>query len=418
MKRSFWSKLGPGLITGASDDDPAGIVTYAQAGAQFGFGTLWVALFTTPLMIAVQETCARIALVSRMGLFALLKRYLPSWLVWLLALTLIIANVFNIGADLNMMASSMRILVPLSRWTWLLIFAFGSLGLQIHLRYGAYERFLRWLVLSLLAYVGVLFFIQMPWKEAFLATVTPQFLLGKEYLLIVIAILGTTLSPYLFIWQSSEEVEVTGEYERAHPRRSPSQVRNALLTNVRFDVSLGMVASNVIFWCLVSAAAATLRTQGVTTITSPDQIIAVLRPFAGPTAAWLFVAGIIGTGLLTLPVLAGSAAYAVAEIKGWRRSLNDKYSDAKPFYGVIVLFTLLGLLLNVFDLPPIQMLIWSGVLNALLAPPLLATILWLANKRDVMKAHVNSRWMNFGVWLALFVMLTAAFAWGVMAYRG
>lgn len=415
MKRPFFSRLGPGLITGASDDDPAGLVTYAQAGARFGFATLWVALFTTPLMIAVQETCARIALVSRMGLFALLRRHLPMWLVWLLALTLIVANVFNIGADLNMMAASMRLLAPLPRWAWLVMFAAGSLALQVRLRYGAYERFLRWLVLSLLAYVAVLFFVQMPWRHALVQTITPQLIAGKEYLLIVIAILGTTLSPYLFVWQASEEVEAVSEYQRAHPAKTPAQARKARLTNLRFDVSVGMVASNIIFWCLVSAAAATLHAQGLSSISSADQIASILRPIAGPVASFLFVAGIIGTGLLTLPVLAGSAAYAVAEIKQWRCSLNDVYADAKPFYRIIAMFMGLGLLMNVFDLPPVQMLIWSGVLNALLAPPLLLAIIWLANQAEVMKAQRNTFWLNVGVGIALFVMLVAAFVWAIVS---
>lgn len=391
-------------------------MTYAQAGAQFGFGTLWLALFTTPLMIIVQETCARIALVTRAGLFALFRKHVPSWLAWTLAGMLIAANVFNIAADLNMIAASMRILVPLPRWTWLLIFAAGSLFLQIFLKYHSYERFLRWLVFSLLAYVGVLLFVQVPWAEALRATVIPQSIPGKDYLLMVIAILGTTLSPYLYVWQASEEVEAEAEFERVKTTHLTSKDRTGLMKNMHGDVRVGMIASNVIFWCLVTSAAVTLHLKGVTILSSADQIALILQPMVGPIASLLFVLGIIGTGLLTIPVLAGSAAYAVAELMSWPCSLNNTYRDGKKFYLLISACMLGGLLLNTFDFPPIQMLIWSGILNAVLAPPLLLAILWVANHDKIMKRYKIGPWMNVGLGIALAVMTIAALTWGYLTF--
>lgn len=418
--RSFGGHLGPGLVTGASDDDPAGIVTYTQAGAQFGFAPLWLAVFTVPLMIAVQETCARIALVARTGLFGLFRRYFPRWLGWLLALLFVGANVFNIAADLNMMAASMALLLPGSRWFWIGAFAVGSFALQVFLSYASYAKVLRWLVLSLMAYVGVLFFVKMPWSQAFLATLIPQPVSSAEYLLVIIAILGTTLSPYLYVWQAAEEVEETADCER-HARASGAacgMANREQLPQMRFDVSFGMVVSNVIFWCIVAAAAATLHGQGITAITGADQAALVLRPFLGPIAVALFVLGIVGTGLLTIPVLAGSAAYAVAELKSWRSSLNDTWKEAPLFYGVLALCMGGGVLLNVWDLPPIQMLIWSAILNALLAPPLLLAILWLANHRKVMGTHRNGRWANVVLGIALLVMTVAALVWAYLTLQG
>ncbi len=407
-------------MTGASDDDPAGIVTYTQAGAQFGFAPLWLAAFTIPLMIAVQETCARIALVARTGLFGLFRRYFPRWLGWLLAILFVGANVFNIAADLNMMAASMTLLLPGSRWFWIGTFALGSLALQVFLPYASYAKALRWLVLSLMAYVGVLFFVKMPWAQALQATFVPQHVAGAEYLLVIIAILGTTLSPYLYVWQAAEEVEEIADCERhAQPAGAACGLENRdQLPQMRFDVSFGMVVSNVIFWCIVAAAAATLHDQGITAITSADQAALVLRPFLGPIAVALFVLGIIGTGLLTIPVLAGSAAYAVAELKAWRSSLNDTWREAPLFYGVLALFMGGGVLLNVWNFPPIQMLIWSAILNALLAPPLLLAILWLANHRKVMGKYRNGRWANAVIAITLLVMTVGAMVWAVLTAWG
>lgn len=415
MKRSWRSlrtRIGPGVITGASDDDPSGIVTYAQSGTQFGFAPLWLALFTTPLMIAVQEMCARIAFASKTGLFSLFRQYVPRWVAWGLALCFIAANVFNIAADLNMMAASMNLLVPFSRWGWIGAFGVGSLLLQVFLPYRSYAKFLRWLVVSLFAYIGVLFFVHLSWSSALLSTFIPSHVPGADYLLMIIAVLGTTLSPYLFVWQAAEEVEELSD------RAMSKHDKENHLPEMRFDVSVGMVLSNVIFWCIVAAAAATLHAQGVGTITGADQAAQVLRPFVGPVAVGLFVMGIVGTGLLTIPVLAGSVAYAVAELNAWRGSLSDTWRTATKFYGVLATTMVAGMALNAWSLPPIQMLIWSAVLNALLAPPLLLGILWLANHKQVMNIYRNRRWSNLGGGLAFFVMLLAAIVWAVITWGG
>ncbi len=417
MKR-WWTKIGPGLVTGASDDDPAGIATYTQAGAQFGFGTLWLALFSLPLMIAVQETCARIALASRQGLFALFRVKLSPWITWMLVASFVSANIFNLAADLNMMAASMQMLVPSARWWWLIGFALLSFGLQVFVKYKSYARILRWFVMALLAYIAVLLFVDLSWRDALMATVWPGMQGGKEYSLLVIAILGTTLSPYLYVWQASEEIEETAECRREHIGRALVCNVNhpGVLPAMRFDVVFGMVVSNIVFWCIVAAAAGTLHVHGMTTISTADEAAAVLRPLVGPIASALFTVGIIGTGLLTIPVLAGSAAYAMAEVRNWRRSLNDDWRGSPKFYGAILGVMITGLMLTMWEVPPIKMLLWSAIVNALLAPPLLAGILWMSNRKDIMKHHVNTRWSNAGVGLALAVMTLATGVWGWMVW--
>lgn len=413
MKR-WWTKIGPGLVTGASDDDPAGIATYTQAGAQFGFGTLWLALFSLPLMIAVQETCARIALASQRGLFALFREKLSPWITWTLVTSFVSANIFNLAADLNMMAASMRMFVPLARWWWLIGFALLSFGLQVFVKYKSYARILRWFVMALLAYVAVLLFVDLSWRDALMATVWPGMQGGKEYSLIVIAILGTTLSPYLYVWQASEEIEETAECRREHIGRALvcSVNHPGVLPAMRFDVSFGMVVSNIVFWCIVAAAAGTLHAHGITAISTADEAASVLRPLVGPIASVLFAIGVIGTGLLTIPVLAGSAAYAIAEVGNWRRSLNDDWRGSPKFYGAILGVMITALALTMWEVPPIKMLLWSAIANALLAPPLLAGILWISNRKDIMNRQVNTRWSNVGVGLALTVMTFAAGVWG------
>lgn len=416
MKR-WWKKLGPGLVTGASDDDPAGLLTYTQAGAAFGFGTLWLALFTTPLMIAVQEACARIAIVSRKGLFELFCLYMPRWLVILLALCFIGANVFNLAADLNMMAAAMNTIAPVSKWGWILFFAGGTLFLQVFLKYRSYANVLRWLTIALFSYVLVLFFTNISWSEALYRTIVPSYSIGKDFVFIIIAILGTTLSPYLYVWQASEEVEESAACRREHVGNA--MVCNArhpgVLSDMRFDVSVGMLVSNVVFWAIVAAAGATLHAHGSASVETVEQASSVLRPLLGPVATLLFTTGIIGTGLLTIPVLAGSAAYVVAEIADWRRSLNDTWDQAPKFYGTLAIMMVLGVVLNAINMPPVSMLLWSAVVNALLAPPLLVGIIWMANRGDVMKSSKNGTLSNALLTLALVVMTVAALVWAWLA---
>ncbi len=413
--KGWLSRLGPGLITGASDDDPAGIATYTQAGAKFGFAPLWLALFTTPLMIAVQESCARIALTTHKGLFALFREHLPKPLVGLFAIAFIGANVFNIAADLNMMAASMEVFVPQSRLLWLIVFAVGSLLAQIFFRYKLYANILRWLALALLAYVAVLFFADVSWGEALRATFIPRGIPGKEFVLMVVAILGTTLSPYLFVWQASDELEDQAECRREHIGNTAvcSIAAHDTLPRMRFDVSIGMIVSNVVFWCILTAAAATLHAQGIQDIATPADAARVLQPLLGSSAIVLFTIGIIGTGLLTIPVLAGSAGFVMAEWAGWRRSLNNTWQQARAFYLCIGACMFVAIILACSSVSPIRMLIASAVVNAFLAPPLLLGIFWLGNHRGIMKNQRNGVWSNVGIGLAILIMTLAlaVFAW-------
>lgn len=409
MKRSLFSRLGPGLITGASDDDPAGIVTYTQAGAQFGFATLWLAILATPLMIAVQEASARIALTTRKGFFTLAKQILPRILIYPLLVAFLFANVFNVAADLNMMADATRLLIPGNRWIWLTLFAIATFIAQLKLSYVQYSRVLRWLVLSLIGYVGVLAFVDIAWREVVLATFVPQGVPSREFILLVVAVLGTTLSPYLMIWQGEEELEerTTCEIEAAQ-RGGICRVRfDRALPSLRFDVAVGMIVSNVVFWCIVVASASTLHAQGITQIETAEQAANVLRPFVGSTATTLFTLGILGTGLLTIPVLIGSASYALAECCGWKASLHAKYHEAKAFYWSLGIMIAIALLMNVMALPPVRMLIWSGVINAFLAPAFMLILLVLGNRATLLKKQVHGRWSNAGLGVAFGLMSCA-----------
>lgn len=417
MKRSFFSRLGPGLITGASDDDPAGIVTYTQAGAQFGFSTLWLAILTTPLMIAVQEASARIALTTRKGFFTLAKSVLPKAVVYPLVLAFVLGNVFNVAADLNMMADASRLLVPGGRWVWLTLFAIATFAAQITLSYTRYSRLLRWLVLSLIGYVGVLAFVDISWRDVVMATLLPQGVPSREFILLVVAVLGTTLSPYLMIWQGAEELEERKTCEiEASAQGGICRVNiRKTLPSLRLDVAIGMIVSNVVFWCIVVASASTLHTQGITQIETAEQAANVLRPFVGSTATTLFTLGILGTGLLTIPVLIGASAYALAECCGWRAGFQAKYHEARAFYWSLGIMTGLALLMNVLALPPVRMLIWSGVVNAVLAPAFMLILLVLGNRSTLLKKHVHSRWSNAGLGVA-FALMSCALGALVWAY--
>ena len=417
MKRSLFSRLGPGLITGASDDDPAGLVTYTQAGAQFGVATLWLAILSTPLMIAVQEASARIALTTRKGFFTLAKSILPKAVVYPLVGAFILGNIFNVAADLNMMADATKLLVPGNRWVWLVLFAVVTFVAQLKLSYAQYSRILRWLVLSLIGYVGVLAFVDVSWRDVVMATLIPQGVPSREFILLVVAVLGTTLSPYLMIWQGEEELEERKTCEiEASERGGICRVNvQKALPSLRLDVAIGMVVSNVVFWCIVVASASTLHAQGITQIETAEQAANVLRPFVGSTATTLFTLGILGTGLLTIPVLIGASAYALAECCGWKASLHAKYHEAKAFYWSLGVMMGLALLMNVVALPPVRMLIWSGVANAFLAPAFMLILLVLGNRSELLKKHVHSRWSNAGLGVA-FALMSCALGALIWAY--
>ena len=393
--RRILKSLGPGFITGASDDDPSGIGTYAQTGAAFGLQQLWTAPFSFPFMAAVQEMCGRIGLVTGSGLAGVIRRHYQKSILYVAVGILLVANTVNIGADLGAMAAAARLVVDLPLVFWLVSITLLSLVLEVFVSYRLYARVLKYLTFSLLTYVVTAFIVTQDWRAALVATLVPTVVASREYVLNVVAILGTTISPYLFFWQASEEVE---EEVLRHkitsmgagvPRISQKEIRE-----LRLDTLTGMLFSNVIMFFIILTTASTLGLHGIRDVATADQAAAALRPLAGTFASLLFAIGIIGTGLLAIPVLAGSASYALSEAFGWREGLYRKFQQAHGFYGVITIATVIGLLMNFTSIPPMKLLYYSAVLNGIAAPPLLVIILFIANNRRIMGAYTNSRFSN------------------------
>lgn len=407
----WYRSLGPGLVTGASDDDPSGIATYTQAGASFGYATLWLALFTLPLMIAVQEMSARIAIVTQKGLVQNWRDRSGAGFVSFASLLLAFANAVNIGADLGMMASASQLLVPLPFAVLLLLMAAVTLGLQIFTSYAMYAKYLKWLTVSLLSYVLVAFVVHVDWAAALGATFIPRLQFNTDYLLLLVALLGTTISPYLYFWQAAQEVEEILLKKRDGKKRRAPIATEQTLHNMRSDVSTGMVFSNVVSWFVILTAAAVLFASGHRDITSAVEAARVLEPLSGHFASVLFTLGIIGTGLLTIPVLSSTNSYAVCEIIGCQEGLDRKWYQARTFYGVIILSTIIGLGFNFLGINPIQALIYAAVANGLVAPFLLFAILRIANDRKIMGAYANGRWSNLFGWLTFAVMTAAPLLW-------
>ncbi len=407
-KKNLLQTLGPGLITGASDDDPSGIGTYSQVGAQFGYAMLWTMLFSYPLMSGIQEISARIGRVTGRGIARNMRKYYPRWLTYIIAGLLVIANVINLGADLSAMGAALQLLIGGSALLYAVMFAVISLLLQIFVPYGKYVNFLKWLTLVLFAYVGTVFVVRVPWGEALYSTFVPRIELKPDYFAGLIAVLGTTISPYLFFWQASQEVE---EIERApaehalkeSPRQAPKQIQR-----IKADTYIGMGISNLIAFFIILTSAVTLHAHGKTDIQSAAQAAEALRPVAGDFAFALFTIGIVGTGLLAVPVLAGSAAYAVSGIFDWSASLERKALEAKRFYGVLVVATLIGLGLNFTSIDPIKALFWAAVINGVLAGPVMVVIMLMATNVAVMGEFTISRRLRITGWLATAVMLIAA----------
>jgi NRAMP (natural resistance-associated macrophage protein)-like metal ion transporter len=413
--------LGPGLITGASDDDPSGVTTYSQAGAAFGLGQLWITLYVVPLMIAVQEMCGRIGLVTNQGIAGVLRRYYPKPVLLGAVALVLVANTINVGTDLGAMAVSTQLLAPGIPFVALVVgFALVVLGLEIFIPYRYYARVLKWLTLSLLAYVAAGFVVEPNWLDVLRSALIPSIQLDGPFLFLLVAVLGTTISPYLFFWQASEEVEEELLHHRHHSsEHDQHRLGKALrlqIRRLRVDTVLGMVASSGTNWFIIVTTAHTLHVHGITTITTADQAASALRPlvhtfpYSGDLARGLFALGILGTGLLAVPILAGSAAYGVAEALGWREGLYRTLNKARGFYGVIALATLAGLLLNFLGVNPIQGLVYTAVINGLVAVPLLVVILAVANNREVMGEHRNGRLANLMCGLATFAMGAAAVA--------
>jgi NRAMP (natural resistance-associated macrophage protein)-like metal ion transporter len=395
----YFSRLGPGLVTGASDDDPSGIGTYSQAGAAFGFGLLWTTWITLPLAAAVQEVAGRLGLVSGHGLAALIKMRFPRWVLFGAVALVAVANGFNIGADLGSMAASIRLLVPVPQALLLVAMAGLMVGLEIFMPYERYAKVLRWLTLSLVSYIAVLFVIGVNWGSVLRQTFIPRISWNRPQIAMLIAILGTTISPYLFFWQASEEVEEE-QLEKKHA------VDREHLSLMRADVLAGMASAVLVMFAIMVASAATLGKHGVTTVQTAQQAAEALRPIAGRLASLLFTLGIVGTGLLAVPVLAGSTAYALSEAFGWREGLGRKFSLARKFYLVIGGAMLVGLALNFVGIDPIRALYFAAILNGVAAPPLILLMLILSNHQPTCGRWTARRWSNALVSVAL-VLMTA-----------
>ena len=400
--------LGPGLITGASDDDPSGIATYSQAGAQFGFGITWTLLFTYPLMAAIQEISARIGRVTGQGIAANLRVHYPNWLLQSIVALVLVANIINIGADLGAMGDAVALLVGGPKLVYVFAFATLCAGLQVFVDYTKYVGMLKWLTLALLAYFGTVMVVQVPWAEAAKGFFIPTFSPKLEFWTTVVAILGTTISPYLFFWQASQEVEDIGAVRARKPLlQAPEQGPDAT-ERIRLDTYVGMAFSNLVSLAIMVTTAATLHAAGKTDIQTSSQAAEALKPVAGEFAFAIFALGIIGTGFLAVPVLAGSAAYALGEARKWPVGLARKPLKAKAFYAAIVAATVIGMGVSFSPLDPIKALFWSAVLNGIVAAPVMATMMLMASNKNIMGKFQIKGYLRTAGWVATIVMAAAA----------
>ena len=406
--RRIWQTFGPGLVTGASDDDPSGIATYSQVGAQFGYGMLWTMVISYPLMAAIQEICARVGRVTGCGISGNLRRHYPRWLLQLVIVLVLLANIFNLGADIGAMGASAQLIFPTRTWIFILLFGLVSVYLQVRVPYDRYVKYLKWLTLSLFAYVAAAFFTHISWTGVLRATFLPKLIWSKAYFTGLVAVLGTTISPYLFFWQASQEVEeVRKNRGEKALKRAPVQARTQL-GRIRVDTFFGMALSNVVAFFIILTAAATLHSQGINNVGTAAEAAQALRPLGGRLATGLFVCGIIGTGLLAIPVLAGSAGYALGEACKWPSSLARKPDQAPGFYVTITVSTIAGIALNFWHIDPIKALFWAAVLNGVLAAPLMAVIMLMASSRKVMDKFAIPASLRIFGWAATAVMFLAA----------
>jgi NRAMP (natural resistance-associated macrophage protein)-like metal ion transporter len=409
-RASLFARLGPGLITGAADDDPSGIATYSQAGAQFGVNMLWTVVLTYPLMAAVQSVSARIGRVTGHGLAANMARIFPRPVVGLLVALLFVANTVNIGADLAAMGAAGRLISGWDEHALTVAVALVSLGLQIFIPYHVYVRYLKWLTLVLFAYVGVVIAVKIDWSETLRRTLAPELTLTPAALTTIVAVFGTTISPYLFFWQASEEVEEEEADADAAPLLEKPEQAPRELSRIRWDTYLGMAFSNAIAFFIILTAAMTLAPAGRSDIQTSAEAAEALRPIAGPFAFVLFALGIVGTGLLAVPVLAGAAAYALSESSGWTSGLEKKWREAPAFYAVIALSVLIGLGIDYAPLDPIKALFWSAVLNGVIAVPIMIATMLVASSRHEMGDFIATRSQLWFGWAATGLMAAAALA--------
>ena len=408
--KAYWHILGPGLTTGASDDDPSGIGTYSQAGAGYGFQLLWLAGLTLPLMAVVQEMCARIGLVTGRGLAGTIRAHFSRKTIYFIAVLLLAANAFNIGADLGAMAKATQLLWPAAPYV-LLVVGFGvvSCALQIFTPYARYARYLKWLALVLFAYIASAILAHLDWWSVLRSAVVPSLQFNKSSLLLLCAILGTTISPYLFFWQTSQEVEeAIMEGKTSIAKREGTNKRQ--IRNMRADVWSGMILSNVTMFFIIAACGAVLFTHGITTIVTAAQAAEALRPFAGDATYFLFAIGIIGTGLLAIPVLAGSSSYAISEAAGWREGLYRDFKHARAFYGVIIVAMVIGILLNFVGIDPIKALIYAAVINGIVAPFVLCFVVLISSSKRIMGEWVNRPFITVIGWVTTGLMAVSGIA--------
>jgi len=403
-KRGFLAFLGPGLITGASDDDPSGIATYSQVGAQFGYGMTWVMLFSYPLMAAIQEVSARIGRVTGQGIAANIRQYYPRWLLRVIVGLLIVANVINLGADLGAMGDALRLLIGGPSHLYVILFAVGCAALEIFSRYERYVSILKWGTLSLFAYVATVLVVKVSWHDVLMDTILPSFSWRKDYVVAIVAVLGTTISPYLFFWQASEEAEDERTNPEAKPLTEAPEQAPAEIHRIRLDTYVGMGFSNLISLFIIITTAATLNAHGITDIQTSSQAAEALRPIAGAFTFAVFAAGIIGTGMLAIPVLSGSAAYALGEALDWPTGLSRLPLDAKAFYGTITVATAVGIAINFVHIDPIKALFWSAVLNGVVAVPLMVVMMIMSMQPRIMGAFTLPRPLWAMGWLSTAVM--------------
>lgn len=401
--KKFFSSLGPGLITGASDDDPSGIATYSIAGASAKYSTLWTVLFTFPLMSAIQEMSARIGMVTGRGLVGVMRLHYPRALLYAIAFLVVGANIINIGADIGGMAAASNLLLNINPLIFGAVYTVFIVGTMIFIPYHTFVKYLKWLTLALFTYIFTAVITQQDWVQVLKSTILPKFSLDAKYLTLIVAIFGTTISPYLFFWQASEEVEEIEEEKRVRKLKRHIVTKHEL-RNMRGDVTAGMFFSNIVMFFIIATTASTLFANGIHDIKTADQAAAALRPLAGDASSLLFTLGIVGTGLLAIPVLAGSAAYALTEAFGWSEGLNKNFREAKAFYLIIAASIIVGFFMNILGINPFSALFMTAVIYGIISPILILLLLHMANKSSIMGTHRNGYVSNTLGIIALLIM--------------
>jgi len=412
--KKFLKILGPGVITGAADDDPSGIATYTQTGARFGFGQLWIAFFSLPLMISIQELCARIGAITGHGIVSVIKNQYSKKLAFFVVLLLILANTINIGADIGAMAGAVQLIFPINFPILMLFFTALILVMEIFVSYKTYKKILKWFALSLLAYPITLLLIDADWLKILKATFIPHFEFSFGFLFVITGVIGTTISPYMFFWQSAEEVEE--EKMKKMIFHGQAHITKSFIKKLRLDNFFGMLFSNLTTWSIIVVSATVLNGNGVFNVSTPAQAAMALEPLvnsfpnAGMLAKIIFATGVIGLGMLAIPVLSASASYAVSELFNWKEGLNLKFKKAHGFYGVITIATIIGLIINFVGIDPIQALIFAAVFNGVAAVPLIYIIAKIGQNKKIMGEYESGTWSKIGVWTTFLLMLFSAVA--------